>query len=225
MIFFGSHDGYVYGIQEHTGNTMWRITTGDRVSHSPLVVGAQVLAITDSGGLYSLSAADGSEQWVTSGIRSFVSGNKEHLYCLDRNGRIVVIDTKTGARGPSLMAWGLDVTVANASTDRLIVGTSSGLIQCIREKANHWPQYRDVNQTEVKRKPGQKAKPKKNPNAMPADGDAPAGDDPFAAGDAPAADAPAEEMPAGDDPFGGEGEKKPAMKEDKPAKDDDPFGN
>ena len=226
-IYFGSHDGYVYCIHEQSGNTIWRFTTGDRISKSPLLVGSQLFAITDVGSLFCLDAKTGAELWVAPGIRSFVSGNANRVYCMDRNGRLVAVDTKTGSRGATISALGLDVTVANQSSDRLIVGTSSGLIQCIREKSNHWPQYRDVNAVVEKKKPVRQLQKKNENDAKPAEGDAPAGDDPFnGGGEMPAAEGgDAAETPAaeGADPFGGgDGEKK---KEKKPAaKDDDPFG-
>ncbi len=217
-LLFCSHDGYIYCVSEQRGNILWRFTTGEPISRSPLVIGDKVLAITDVGGLYCLSLEDGTEQWVSSGVRGFLSGNTDRVYCYDRTGNLQIIKTQTGNRMGMLTTVGLDVHVQNNLTDRLILGNSNGVLQCVREVGQHWPAYRDPTGNA----PAEKKPPKKAAKPAPA-AEEPAGDavDPFG-GDAPKAK-PAEAAEA--DPFGdgaAKGEAMPA-KEDGAAAAEDPF--
>ena len=233
-----SLDGYVYCIEENLGQILWRFTTGDPISQSPLVVGEQVYAVTEAGELYAISATDGSELWLTTGIRRLLAGNPERIYVADMTGNLVIIDAKSGARLGNVATTGLDLKFTNVLTDRLLLGTRTGLVQCIREHGLVYPVAHQLQ-------PAPATQPAAQPKAGPAAPEKPMADpfadpgaaDPFGGGADPfggdAAPAPAP-MPAADpfggdaadpfgsdaapDPFGGDAE----MKEDAPA--DDPFG-
>ena len=179
-----SQDGYVYCVDEFRGGILWRHSTGDRISQSPVIVNDLVYAVTDAGDLVLLDGEDGTEKWVISGIRGIISGNSDRLYCTDLVGGIAVLDAKTGSRIASLPVSSLDVRMVNYETDRIFIGNSSGLIQCLRETARYWPEVRS-NLEAVAKKPVKPTKPTDKPAAKPAAGKEPAaeGDDPFAPGD------------------------------------------
>ena len=119
----------------------------------------------------------------------------------------------------------LDVFYSNTLTDRIIVGTTTGVIQCLHEVELQWPLVHvNLAEAEQKRRPeikqeglDAKTKPAAKPGAAepkPAAG----GEDPFGEGGAkPAADGAKPAMD-GADPFGGGAAPKPA------ADAADPFG-
>jgi outer membrane protein assembly factor BamB len=224
-----SMDGYVYSIEEGRGQIVWRFTTGESISQTPLGIGDNIYAITDSGELYAISATTGTELWLTTGLRSILAGNKDRVYATDTTGNVVVLDAKSGSRLGSLGATGLNLRFTNVQTDRIIIGTSTGLVQCIRERGLVWPvahqQFAGSEPdpaTQAKPGPAPAAeKPATDPFAEPGNAD------PFG-GDAAPAEKP---MPPAADPFGGDAadpfsaDGDGEMKKEAPATPaEDPFG-
>lgn len=207
-IVVASIDGYVYCINEQSSNLIWRFSTGEPIIRSPVVVGDDVYVVTDENNIFRLSAATGLDQWSAGGVSGILSASDTRLYCQGRVGRMVIVDRATGSKLTTLPTETLDVQYLNNLTDRIIIGTSEGVIQCLHEFQNHWP----VIHAPASEQPGTKAagKPGAGPaDAVPADAapaDAnPFGADPFGAGGgAPAAKPPAEPTadPFGTDPFG-----------------------
>jgi outer membrane protein assembly factor BamB len=138
-IFTASLDGYIYCIDERKGNVMWRFTTGEAITHSPIALHDMVYAISTRGNMFAVEAATGVERWVTSGIRHYLAGNDKRLYCLDTRGDLVVLDRESGSRLGSLAGVGVDVPFLNTQTDRILLANSTGLIQCLREISLPWP--------------------------------------------------------------------------------------
>jgi hypothetical protein len=163
-----------------------------------------VYAITDRDSLFCVGANAGEERWMTSGIRGFLAGNDDRIYCTDSAGNIALIDVKTGSRIGTVIANGSDLRLNNQQTDRIIIGSSNGLLQCLHESRLHWPVVHAA--MDPKRLQQAKAKAAAPPVAAAA---APAGPvaDPFAAPGAadpfavPAAGAPAAPPAAAPDPF------------------------
>ena len=138
-VLAASVDGTVYCIHEGKGNILWRFSAGAPITVTPVGIGDAVYAITDRGSLFSLGANEGEERWMTGGIRGFLAGNDERIYCSDTAGNVAVIDVKTGSRLGTVVAGSLDQRFSNKQTDRIILGTSSGLLQCLHESRLHWP--------------------------------------------------------------------------------------
>lgn len=204
-----SLDGYVYCVRERSGGIEWRFSAGEPIAHSPIGIGDTVYAITQTGGLYAIHVENGTEKWMSHGVRGFIAGNEDRLYCTDITGNIIVVDAKSGSRVATIEARALEIRMMNTETDRLVVATPSGLIQCFRELNKKWPEARfarDINAPKPDKKNGGKAgvNPAEAAEPKPM---APAGDDPF-------------DTPAGADPMPMDEEMKP--KDDKPAAD--PFG-
>lgn len=203
-----SIDGYVYCLHETSGQEFWRFSTGQAISHSPVPVGDSVYIVTDKGSIYCLGVEDGQEKWSAPQVQSVVSVSKDRVYCLTVTGRLAILDAKTGGRIALMGTNLLDVFYCNTQTDRIIVGTKTGVLQCLRESELQWPLVHvNLAEVEEQRRPeikqeGLEAKPKPKPSEVPA-GDEP---DPFGVG-------------GGEDSFGGGGAAP------KPAADSgDPFG-
>lgn len=191
LVFATSLDGYIYCFTESRGTILWRFTTGEPISRSPIALGDTVYAISNRGNMYAINVEDATEKWLTGGIRSYLAGSETRLYCIDLAGNLAILDAASGALIGTLPAQSLDLHVMNVQTDRILIGTNSGMLQCLRETGNYWPV---VHFGKLKaKKPTQPTKGGAKPAA---DGDKPAAD-PFAA---PAAD-PFAAPAAGADPF------------------------
>jgi hypothetical protein len=166
-----------------------------------------VYAITDRGNMYAIDVEAGQERWIAGGIRSYVAGNADRLYVVDTRGNLTILDVATGSRIGTLITTRIDQPYMNVQTDRLILASSSGLIQCLRQADLKFPVV--LNMGELK-PPEEKKTPIPTPTPTPAPGGAapmPEGGDPFGAD--PFADPPAKPAAPGaapaeaeDDPFG-----------------------
>jgi outer membrane protein assembly factor BamB len=195
-IFVTSLDGYIYCVNEQRGNVLWRFTTGDPISHSPVALGNVVYAITDRGDMYAVDVVKASEVWVIPGIRSYLAGNEKRLYCLDTRGDLVVLDTASGSRLGTIAGGNLDEPLLNVLTDRIIVATSFGLVQCLRETNQPFPIVYFQPEAKLPVQGKKPAAPKAGETGDPMPTPMPPAADPFAA-PPPAAGAA---KPA-DDPF------------------------
>jgi hypothetical protein len=138
-IFITSLDGYIYCIGEQKGNILWRFTTGESIMHSPVPLGETVYAISKRGNMYAININTAAERWVIGGIHSYLAGNENRLYCLDTHGDLTILDTATGSRVGTIPSVAAEVPVLNTQTDRIILASSTGLIQSLRESSNPWP--------------------------------------------------------------------------------------
>jgi hypothetical protein len=178
-VFATSLDGYLYCVSENKGNVLWRFTTGEPISHSPVALGSTVYVITDRGSMFAINADDGKEKWVQGSIRRYVSGNDKRLYCIDLGGNLTILETATGSKLGTINTNQIDMPFLNVETDRIILASSTGLVQCFREASLPWPVSHMRSEAAMKGLPAVKT-----PTAQP-----PAG------GAAP--------MPMPPDPFGG----------------------
>src|SRR5690606_13134226 len=122
-----------YCIDEPRGQIVWRFTTGEPISQTPLAVGDTVYAVTDSGELYAIDAIAGTERWLTTGVRTILAGNDNRVYVTDLTGNLLIVDAQSGSRLGQIAATALNLRFTNVQTDRIILGTRSGMLQCIRE--------------------------------------------------------------------------------------------
>ncbi|MEM6798049.1 MAG: PQQ-binding-like beta-propeller repeat protein [Planctomycetota bacterium] len=241
-IYAGSLAGYVFALNESTGQQRWRYAAGFSVRSAPVVVGDSVYVATDEPALHALDAETGQLKWISAGISGFIAASRDRVYAFDTIGGLVVLDIGSGVPQARAASRGINTAVLNNQTDRLYIFSRDGLIQCLHEIGADEPYYHRAGSEadKKKRKPTKRDKadekdPLRDPFADPvedpfSDGaddpfaDPPmGGDDPFAdppagGGDDPFADPPA----GGDDPFGEPADEGDAMGE--PA-GDDPFGD
>ena len=195
-----STDGYVYCIHEGSGSLLWRFSTGEPIVKPAVAIDDALFVVTDDDNLFRLSAETGFEQWWAPRIREVVSASKDRLYCLGDTGRLTIFDMKTGGRLGSLSTEQLDIRMVNYATDRIFLGSSTGVIQCLREVEAEWPTIRSGG---LEEKPAAEKDPAAAVEPPANDEPAPAAADPFGAfGTEPAAGAPASTADPFADPFG-----------------------
>ena len=62
-VFVGSYDGNFYALDARSGNTIWKYSTGGKISGAPTVVGHIVYFATFKGRTYGLDARTGKLVW------------------------------------------------------------------------------------------------------------------------------------------------------------------
>jgi len=226
IIFAASKDGFVHAIAEKSGDSLWRFSTGEAISQPALIVADRVYVATRIGGLFCIDAKLGQELWWAPEVCQFVSASKERVYGVNKSGRIVVLDAKTGARLDAIATDAQSIKLANTRTDRIYLAGETGLIQCMHEVELPEPfdhveweaeqnkaAEEEANKIEqegidpVVDKPKQDAEESKDPFGGADDADA--GDDPFGGAggdDVGGDDAGGDDAGGGDadDPFGGD---------------------
>lgn len=64
-VYFGTEDGYVYALEESTGELKWKAGVKGEVISAPAVDAGVVLVNTTSGHLIALNPENGEQKWVT----------------------------------------------------------------------------------------------------------------------------------------------------------------
>lgn len=176
VIFATSRDGFVHAIRERDGESLWRFSTGEPILEPAVPIGPAVYVATQPGGMYCLDAQTGNQLWWTPEIRQFVAASTQRVYGADRLGRILTLGAETGARLDVIAAEHLPIKLVNSQTDRLYLGTPTGLIQCLHElelakpvrhrevrkkKAEQQPtiQQKGIEEVEAPEKPGAEDRP------------------------------------------------------------------
>lgn len=62
-IYFGSGDGYLYCLDEYSGNLLWKYRTEGSVTSSPVISNNKIYFSSKDGFLYCVHASDGKQQW------------------------------------------------------------------------------------------------------------------------------------------------------------------
>ena len=209
--FVAARDGFLTCISERSGRLIWRFSTGEPLAHQPVVFGNGVYTMSEHGGIFRVDATSGKEVWRSSGIYGFVAASRDRLYCTDAVGRVIVLDAVTGSHRAVISANQLNVKLVNTLTDRLYMGTRTGLLQCLHEPEHDWPLIHEGTEEETKDAAGAGKAPKDSSPSDREPAPKPVDPNPFGGGE--------EKPAAGDDPFADS--DKPAAK--KPPADDDPF--
>ncbi|MBT4010968.1 MAG: PQQ-binding-like beta-propeller repeat protein [Planctomycetaceae bacterium] len=211
-------DGFVYCINERDGSSIWRQSLGESLVREPVIVRDRVYVISRNKTCFCLSMKTGDVQWSHPDITQIVSASGERLYALDRLGNLIVLNLKNGGHYTSLAAGKIDFVMVNAFTDRIYMGTRSGLIQCIHETHREFPMLHvDEVVTDDVDDNDNNANPMNPANPMPPV--APPVANPFGGGAKPPAANPfgGGAKPPAANPFGGGGGAKP------PAANNNPF--
>jgi outer membrane protein assembly factor BamB len=214
LVIFASADGNVYAAETNKGAIVYRFSTGESISQTPVVVKDHVYIVTDEGTFFALNANDGQELWWTAGMKTFVSANFDRVYCLDLNDRLVAFDAKTGSLLGATDVGNVSYVFVNTESDRIYLATTRGVVQGLRESRQRYPLVhgglepkRELPQALSDEAPAdtlpEDAPPVRPRDTNPFGEDEPMEDDPFSADDMPADDSDTmpDAMEDDDDPF------------------------
>ncbi|MCL4206034.1 MAG: PQQ-binding-like beta-propeller repeat protein [Pirellulaceae bacterium] len=133
LLFVASVDGYVYCLQENVESEVWRFSSGESISMMPVPTGSSVYVVSDKMNLFCIDQATAELKWTAPYVKRFIAASKDRLYCLGMTDRLEILDAKSGGRIATMGANLLDVFFPNHQTDRIIVGTKTGILQCLHE--------------------------------------------------------------------------------------------
>ncbi|MGE0759809.1 MAG: PQQ-binding-like beta-propeller repeat protein [Pirellulaceae bacterium] len=214
-IVVSSTDGFVYCLHQTSGVLQWRFSTGEPIVSSPAPFGDTVYVATIDGTLFALNTIDGLERWVVGHVKQVLGASQTRLYCLNDSNRLTILDVASGAELGSLSTEQCDLSFLNLKTDRIVLGTSSGMLQCLREVAQDVPL---VHIPLVTQEPAAKPRARRKPATGDAEAPASGPANPFESNPAPAAKPTAD--PFSTDPAGAA----PAPSDTPATPAENPFG-
>ncbi len=127
-----SLDGYVYAVEEATGRTEWKFSTGDPLNEPPVAINQSVYVISNAGGMFCLDGKTGRQVWFAPRLKQFIAASPERVYASDKLGGLVMLNAKTGAR-QDVIPVSSSIKLINTQTDRIVLASSTGVVQCLHE--------------------------------------------------------------------------------------------
>lgn len=138
-----SADDNLYAVDLLTAKNLWVFPSGGPIDQAPLVADEEIYCVNQAGYLTQLDPATGNVRWSTltqGGRIEAVGASKIYLrswnndlYIIDRaSGQVLADPAATRQRaGLNLREFGL--SMINRHDDRILFGTDSGMIICLRE--------------------------------------------------------------------------------------------
>lgn len=150
MLLAPSADDNLYAIDVFTAEMFWVFPSGAPIRQAPIVAGEEIFVINQAGNLSLIEAKDGSPKWTTptdSGVFLGVSPTKVYLrngdgdlLAVERSSGKVLHDANATMRRAGLNLRPYDLSFLDKFDDRLFLGTSSGVVICLREIGLTTPQ-------------------------------------------------------------------------------------
>lgn len=146
-VIVATQSGYVACIDLRTATILWRYSTGEPIFYQPLVVGDSVYAVNSSGTLTKLSLATGVDintgdvSWTASGVRELLAAANGRIYAVNSLGSLIAIDSERGAIVDRIQLPRENLFfVFNPLTNRVLLGSPTGLVQSLRPTAGVYPE-------------------------------------------------------------------------------------
>ncbi|MDD3588939.1 MAG: PQQ-binding-like beta-propeller repeat protein [Thermoguttaceae bacterium] len=133
LFIIGSESGYVYALNDVTGELRWTYLTRTGVSERIAAFGKSVYIPTESGDFFSVNVETGYENWNTKNVAKMIAASDNRLYVADTLGRVVSIDRANGNRDKVLNVGLVDYKVFNRENDRIYLVSKDGVVQCLHE--------------------------------------------------------------------------------------------
>jgi outer membrane protein assembly factor BamB len=140
-VFAANSDGYLFCIRETEGAVLWKFATGTPIRHAPVAIRDVVYVLPEDAGVYCVAAADGRKEWVNANPRQFLAASPTKVYTVDRWNRMLVLDGKAGGTLDSIPLPTDVHPLTNPQTDRILLSSDSGMLQCLHETLMYEPAY------------------------------------------------------------------------------------
>lgn len=140
-LWIAASDGYVFCLNERDGKLLWRLSTGEPIEESPVLIEDSLYVATRFGGMYRLIADTGEIVWRSRGPTKFVAASAKRVYARDALGQLLYLDKETGSKLGQLDIAAFDFQIVNGETDRIYLADKAGLVQCLREIELEQPLY------------------------------------------------------------------------------------
>jgi outer membrane protein assembly factor BamB len=139
-VFLSAYDTLLC-LRQVNGTIRWRYPAGAPMEEPARPIGNDVFVNPTEGGLFSISLASGLRRWNQPAARSFLAASGDHVYAEDNVGNVLILSRDDGAIIGSLPLRDYPIRIQNDRTDRLYLGTRSGLVICLREQARAFPMF------------------------------------------------------------------------------------
>lgn len=150
-LWAAASDGYVFCLNERDGKLLWRLSTGEPIEESPVLIEDSLYVATRFGGMYRLIADTGEIVWRSRGPTKFIAASAKRVYARDALGQLLYLDRENGSRLGQLDIAAFDFQISNGETDRIYLADKSGLVQCLREAELEQPLYHVPIVTEMEK--------------------------------------------------------------------------
>ena len=141
-LFVTSEDARLFCLNAENGVRRWAFTSGVPIRNQPRVIGGDVYVSPMHDGMYSLSTVSGIRSWHQPHANAFLAATDDHVYVSDFVGNVLILDRQgDGAVLGVLPYRDLSMRFQNDRTDRIYLGTESGLIVCLREVGRDFPKF------------------------------------------------------------------------------------
>jgi outer membrane protein assembly factor BamB len=128
-----SSDGYVYAVDEASGRINWKFAIGDAIFNSPVAIDGKVFVVSEFSGMYCLDGKTAEQLWIAPRMTQFLAASPTRIYACDQFNRLAVLDAKSGNRLGTMPLDGTVLKLINDQTDRIILASEAGVMQCLRE--------------------------------------------------------------------------------------------
>jgi len=166
LAYAASVDGYLYCVNENSGEVQWKYTLGSGMRQSPVAIKDAVYAVVDDGGLHRIGAG-GHEDWFNPAARHFLSASPTRVYATDSYNRLIILNAATGATMDTVPMPSLVQPIVNTQSDRIIFSSAAGLVQSLHEPELGQPENylppkvaKPVEEAAPKARPAKAAEPK-----------------------------------------------------------------
>ena len=140
-MFVASEDNSFLALNLTNGQVEWEFTSGLPIRKPIWAINNDLFLLPDRGGIYCLNPANGDKRWSHPNLNQFVAVLGETVATLDPDGNLVMVTREKGEVIGSLPSRRYKVRVGNERTDRIYLGTESGLVVCLRQVGHNFPVY------------------------------------------------------------------------------------
>lgn len=141
-IYVASEDSRLFCLNAENGVRRWAFTAGIPIRQQPRVIGGDVYVNPLRDGMYSLNTSTGFINWHQPEADTFLAATDDRVYAADFVGDLLILSRRgDGAVLGVLPYRQLSFQIQNDRTDRIYLGTESGLIVCLRERGHFFPKF------------------------------------------------------------------------------------
>jgi outer membrane protein assembly factor BamB len=145
-VFVATEDARLFCLNEQSGVRRWGFTAGVPIREQPIVIGGHVYVTPHRDGMYCLNTSTGiivpgEDGWRQPRAMRFLAASNDSLYAADALGNVIVLSRRDGAMSGVLQLRDFSVRVSNDRTDRIFLATPTGVIVCLRERAQEFPLF------------------------------------------------------------------------------------
>jgi outer membrane protein assembly factor BamB len=139
LLYVATTDYDLFAIELHDGRMKWRFPSGFPIHAKPIPFVDHVYVTPLGAGLYCLSNENGRVQWFNPHATRVIAVSQSHVYAADRINNFLILSRQDGHELASWLAPAFTISTDNQFTDRIYIGTETGLLVCLREPQNVTP--------------------------------------------------------------------------------------